>query len=130
MFFVYVAGGLFVAAVLLYICGWGRPNAGTQVSMEEMGARLTAELARADSASRNDALAKIAEEAAAGRLSGFTVTALNAITNPALRDKTAAAGATTLNRIGDVCQAEVIAKMIVDKRLRDETLARLAKSAI
>jgi hypothetical protein len=112
--------GLFFAAVLLSACN-KQP-----VAASPMQGRLEAANSISEPNARNEALGKVAIDAANAKDMATTTKAIEGITLPALMNSTAATCALAFSRKADPKSATTIARLISEPNLRNSTLQSIA----
>jgi hypothetical protein len=122
-----------VMAVLLAGCGThdGPPRGGVEAwGNGAFASRVDAAKAIDNSAVRDEALSKLAIEAATGNDGESAKKAVEAITNTARKDEAASKAALKLAKAGLGDEANAIALLIVNSAVRDQALAKIAKGEL
>src|SRR5262245_5414381 len=94
---------------------------------ESLAGRLDAAKAITNSTTRDDALAKLATDAAAGGDAAIVKKALGEIHLTTKKDEAAAKAALKLAKEGNVDDANAVARMISITTTKDKTLEKIAK---
>jgi hypothetical protein len=120
-----------LAAILLTGCMFHHPryewSGPLPIEASALPARLQAAKQVSNQAERDDALQKVARDAAATKQAALAKDALHQITNTTVQERAAAACALALSRSGDPTSAIEVAQMISSQSLRDDVLVRIAK---
>jgi hypothetical protein len=106
--------------------GCGSSNIANQTP-EALNGRLDAASALVDLGKRDDALVKVAEDAASAGLAEIVKKALSKVTDIGEKDAAAANCALKLAKAGKGPEATEVAKSITDLGKRDSVLSKLAK---
>lgn len=105
-------------------CDFGKSVSGSSSPFQ---AKLEAAQAITNTSTRDVALAKVAEDAAAGGDAAVADKAVGKITNTSQHDTAAAAAALKLAAVGKPDEAKDLAKKIINTSARDDALAKIAK---
>jgi len=118
------------ASVLLTGCG---PRQGEEAADRvtpgnaNFGSRLDAAKAIGNTATRDEALSRVARDAAAGGDAETAKKAVEAVGNSAKKDEAGSEAALALGKAGRVAEANAVARLIGNSSARDQTLAKIAK---
>jgi hypothetical protein len=105
----------------------GNAAPGAAASEGVFSSRLEAAKAIFDSTARDEALSKVAVDAAAAGEADVVMKAIQSIFDSALKDEAASQSALKLGKFGKGSEANAAVRLIFDSSLRDKTLAKIAK---
>jgi hypothetical protein len=104
-----------------------KPAPGAQPLESAFSSRYEAAKDIFDSTARDEALSKVALDAAAAGDGDTTMKALQAMLDSARKDQAASKSALGLGKYGRGAEANTVARWVLDASLRDLTLSKLAK---
>lgn len=93
----------------------------------DFAGRLNAAKSINATSSKDEALSKLAIDAAAGGDGEIAKQAVEAISSTAIKDSAASQAAVTLAKVGKSNEANAVARLIHSTATRDSTLAKIAK---
>jgi hypothetical protein len=120
---------LLVVSMSVLGAGCGTHEAENSGGSDQTGfaSRLDAAKGIGNNATRDEALSKLAIDAAANGDGEITRKAVDAIFNSATKSEVASRSALKLGKAGKGDEANAVARLIFNNAIRDETLAKIAK---